>query len=90
MNANLRRNPIVVKSPETFVETEIVSNWVLPSEANRFLSEVWKPFPDAHVDVIETDSAAGVRENRQHDQFLVAKTWFMVFWDLNLIILEII
>ena len=86
MNANLcqssglcDRSAIFVTSPETLVQTEIVSDSVLPREADRLLSEVWKPFPDAHVDVIETDTIAGIREYRQHNQFFVTKTWFVIF-----------
>lgn len=61
-----------IQSSEALVETEIVTNGVLPGNSDVLL-KVWEPFLDKLINVIETHGVRGTREDGDHDQLLVAE-----------------
>ena len=77
MRTDLGRQ-VGVQSLEAFVETQVMSDGVLPGHSDLFLLEVGEPLLDGHVDIMETHRLAGVTEDGDHDQLLVAEGWFRI------------
>ena len=76
-NTDLGRK-VGVQPLETFVETQVVSDGVLPGHSDLFLLEVGEPLLDGQVDIMETHGLGGITVDGDHDQLLVAEGWFRI------------
>ena len=78
---------VSVESLEAFVQAQVVSDGVLPGHSDLLLLEVGEPLLDGQIDVVETHGLAGVTEDGDHDQLLVAKGWFGILLRIDMICL---